>query len=112
MADNPPSVVVIAGPNGAGKSTAAPMLFLGYTGVREFINRMSTHDDPLSKKLEDRPALEAALNQGVEAALRRHVQAGVPVVTWRDGSVVKLSPEVALAEHLYTKRAKQSGTTV
>ena len=69
---------------------------------------MNRHDDPISRKLQDRAGLEAAVNAGIEAALRRHVAAGVPVVTWRDGKVVELAPEAALAEHLRHKQARQS----
>ncbi len=38
MADNPPSVVVIAGPNGAGKSTAAPRMLHQHAGIDDFVN--------------------------------------------------------------------------
>ncbi len=34
-----------------------------------------------------------ALHRGVRDALMRHVQAGVPVVEWRDGKSVWLSPD-------------------
>ena len=38
MAENPPSIVVIAGPNGAGKSTAAPVLLKETFATPEFVN--------------------------------------------------------------------------
>jgi len=70
---------------------------------------VNRHDDPISRKLQGRAGLETALNDGVEAALRRHVQAGVPVVTWRDDKLVELPPDVALAEHLRHKQATRGG---
>ena len=70
---------------------------------------MNTHDSPITRKMRDQQGLEAALNDGLEDALRRHVQAGVPVVVWRDGKVVELAPEFALAEHLRHKQARQTG---
>ena len=69
---------------------------------------MNTPDSPITRKMRDQQGLEAALNDGVEDALRRHVQAGVPVVVWRDGKVVELPPDIALAEHLRHKQAKQT----
>jgi hypothetical protein len=71
---------------------------------------MNTPDSPITRKMRDQQGLETALNDGVEDALRRHVQAGVPVVVWRDGKVVELAPDVALAEHLRHKQATKSGT--
>ena len=38
MAENSPSIVVIAGPNGAGKSTAAPVLLKETFATSEFVN--------------------------------------------------------------------------
>ena len=38
MAEQSPTVIVIAGPNGAGKSTAAPILLPKTLGVLEFVN--------------------------------------------------------------------------
>jgi len=37
--------------------------------------------------------VDAALTAGVREALVRHVQAGLPVVEWRDGKCVWLTPD-------------------
>lgn len=44
----------------------------------------------------EREIVEAA-SRGVRAALVRHKQAGVPVAVWRDGRVVLIPAEEALA---------------
>ena len=38
MADERPSVIVLAGPNGSGKTTSAPKLLRDVLGVAEFVN--------------------------------------------------------------------------
>lgn len=43
--------------------------------------------------VRDDEAVEAALAAGVRDALRRHLQAGQPVVEWRDGKSVWLGPD-------------------
>lgn len=47
----------------------------------------------IEKLLADDAAIEAALTKGVRDALRRHKQAGVPVVEWREGRPVWVTPE-------------------
>jgi len=37
--------------------------------------------------------VDAALTAGVREALVRHVQAGLPVVEWRDGRCVWITPD-------------------
>ena len=41
---------------------------------------------------EDAPILDAIRRGGIEA-MKRHIQTGVPMVSWRDGKVVTLHPE-------------------
>lgn len=59
MAEETPSVIVLAGPNGAGKSTAAPVLLRGTLGIVDFVNA-----DVIARGLSafdsDSVALEAA----------------------------------------------------
>ncbi len=43
--------------------------------------------------IRDGALVGAALTAGVREALVRHVQAGQPVVEWRDGKCVWLGPE-------------------
>lgn len=45
-------------------------------------------DPELPKRLRDRALIDAGLRDGVQAALRRHKQAGVPIAVWRDGHAV------------------------
>jgi len=65
--------------------------------------------DAITKKMLDRLGVEESLNDGIEAALRRHVATRTPVVVWRDGKVVELSPESALADHLRARGKDQRG---
>ncbi len=37
--------------------------------------------------------IDEAVKQAVRDAVRRHKQAGNPVVTWRDGKIVILKPD-------------------
>lgn len=43
--------------------------------------------------LADGTMVQAALVEGVREALRRHKQAGRPVVEWRDGKIVWVPPQ-------------------
>jgi len=43
--------------------------------------------------MDEGTAVDEALARGVREALRRHVQAGVPAVEWRDGKTVWVGPE-------------------
>jgi hypothetical protein len=49
-------------------------------------------DDVAGAFIEGTP-IDLALARGVLEALRRHKQAGVPVVEWRDGRAVLVPPE-------------------
>ncbi len=47
----------------------------------------------IDKLLADDALIETALTKGVRDALRRHRQAGFPVVEWRNGKIVWIAPE-------------------
>lgn len=49
--------------------------------------------DKIEEALADRERLTEALAAGVREALKKHKQAGNPVVIWRDGKMVWLKPE-------------------
>lgn len=49
--------------------------------------------DKIEEALADRERLTEALAAGVREALRKHKQAGNPIVIWRDGKMVWLTPE-------------------
>jgi predicted ABC-type ATPase len=59
MAEQAPSVIVIAGPNGAGKSTAAHLVFAESLGVMEFVNA-----DAIARGLSEFQPEKAALEAG------------------------------------------------
>ncbi len=42
---------------------------------------------------EDRSRIDEALKQGVREAMIRHKKDGLPVVIYRDGKTVEVSPE-------------------
>jgi len=42
---------------------------------------------------EEGTLIDEALKQGVREALRKHKQAGNPIVIWKDGKAVWLKPE-------------------
>lgn len=46
-----------------------------------------------AERVDDLPEILAAMNRGVQAALRRHKRAGNPVAIWQDGAVVWVPPE-------------------
>ncbi len=37
--------------------------------------------------------INKAINRGVYAAFRRHKEAGVPIVVWKNGRIVHIPPE-------------------
>lgn len=49
--------------------------------------------DKIEEALADRERVTEALAAGVREALKKHKQAGNPVVIWRDGKMVWLKPE-------------------
>jgi hypothetical protein len=49
--------------------------------------------DKIDETLADREKITDALATGVREALKRHKQAGNPVVVWRDGKMIWLKPE-------------------
>jgi hypothetical protein len=53
----------------------------------------SQHQSLAVDFFEDTEAIRHAAGQSVRAALRRHKEAGVGAVIWRDGKVVVVPPE-------------------
>ena len=49
--------------------------------------------DKIEEALADQEKITDALAIGVRDALKKHKQAGNPVVVWRDGKMVWLKPE-------------------
>ena len=49
--------------------------------------------DKIEEALADQEKITDALATGVREALKKHKQAGNPVVVWRDGKMVWLKPE-------------------
>jgi hypothetical protein len=46
-----------------------------------------------AERVDDLPEILAAINRGVQAALRQHKRAGNPVAIWQDGAVVWVPSE-------------------
>jgi hypothetical protein len=51
----------------------------------------STKD--IAATLRDGTAIDRAIEEAGYAVVRRHRQLGIPLVIWRDGRVVEVSPE-------------------
>ena len=49
--------------------------------------------DKIDEALADQEKITDALASGVLEALKKHKQAGNPVVVWRDGNIIWLKPE-------------------
>ena len=54
-------------------------------------NRGKSKD--IGKIMADGRAIDRALRLGVKEALRKHKQAGLPIVVWRDGKTVWIPPD-------------------
>jgi hypothetical protein len=53
----------------------------------------NTERDQADELFADERAIEQALQRAFHKVLERHRQAGVPVVLWEDGKIVRRSPE-------------------
>ncbi len=53
----------------------------------------SNHLERLAKLRADSAVIEQAIRESVRDAVRLHKRAGQPMVVWRDGRVVWLSPD-------------------
>jgi hypothetical protein len=49
--------------------------------------------DTIEEALADQEKITDVLAIGVRDALKKHKQAGYPVIVWRDGKIVWLKPE-------------------
>jgi len=54
---------------------------------------VAQHRDKIEEAIADREKITDALASGVREALKRHKQAGNPVVVWRDGKMTWIKPE-------------------
>ncbi|MBI2311417.1 MAG: hypothetical protein HYU77_02820 [Betaproteobacteria bacterium] len=52
----------------------------------------------IDEAFSDGRLIDEALAKSVQEALRRHKQAGNPVVEWRDGKIVWVAPEQITVE--------------
>jgi ABC-type sugar transport system substrate-binding protein len=46
----------------------------------------------IDELMRDGKLIDAALARAVREALRRHKQAGVPIVVWRNGKTIEIPP--------------------
>jgi hypothetical protein len=63
----------------------------------------------IDRLMRSRRVIEKAAAEGVNQALRRHVEAGVPAAEWADGRVVRVTPR-RLAARLKGNGARRSGS--
>ena len=49
--------------------------------------------DPIDRAFAEGTPIDRALEAAVREALRRHKQAGNPIVEWRDGEIYWIKPE-------------------
>lgn len=56
-------------------------------------NKQNPSEDKISKFFKNPELVTQALQQGINAALLKHKQAGNPVCEWKDGKVMWISPE-------------------
>lgn len=61
----------------------------GYEGTAKVAKRKRKDIDRL---MRSRRVIERAAAEGVNDALRRHVEAGVPAAEWADGRLVQVTP--------------------
>lgn len=54
---------------------------------------VAQYRDKIEEAIADRDKITDALASGVREALKRHKQAGNPVVVWRDGKMTWIKPE-------------------
>ncbi len=53
----------------------------------------NTPADRIGRAFADPGPITAALQQAFRDAIRKHKQAGVPMVFWEDGKVIEVAPE-------------------
>ena len=95
-----PNVVILAGPNGAGKTSAADadrwnqLQKAAGPRIREAVmgTQASANDNHIEQWFSDASNGERAMRIVYARVIRRHRLLNQPIVTWRDGAVVKLDP--------------------
>jgi hypothetical protein len=124
MADELPELRIIAGPNGSGKTTFVREFLPRYLTVPHPRRARRRSDYPGRRSL---PALREsrrramkpngsaapqgplreealrALRDAVGTVIAEHKRFGIPLVIWRDGKIVEISPEEAETEYLAEK---------
>lgn len=85
-------------------------------GTRHPRRRVSASRPSITELFDEGTAIDEALRQGVQDALRRHKRLGQRVAVWRDGRAVVLEPdqipvqtEAAPAERQLRARRAGSG---
>lgn len=68
--------------------------------------------DRIGRAFADGRPIDKAVRRAAEAAILQHKRAGVPLVIWRDGKIVRVSAEQLVKSGKPKKRsAKASNTT-
>ena len=65
----------------------------------------------ISKIFAEGTLIDRALRLAVREALRRHKEAGLPIVVWRRGKVVLVPPEKIPVDTRATRRREDRGRT-
>jgi hypothetical protein len=65
-------------------------------------------DIDIDALIRERTPVTEAIRRGGLAAMKRHIQAGLPMVSYRDGQVVHIPPE-ELIEMLADAEAEMAG---
>jgi len=65
----------------------------------------------ISKIFAEGTLIDRALRLAVREALRRHKEAGLPIVVWRRGKVVLIPPEKIPVDTRATRRREDRGRT-
>jgi hypothetical protein len=68
---------------------------------------MTAGKKDISQIFAEGKLIDAAINKGIAQALRRHKQAGVPIVVCRDGRIVHIPPDqIPVEDEPITKQGK------
>ena len=110
MAEEQPSVIVLAGPNGSGKSTSAPKLLRDVLGVAEFVNADVRKEDVRrvvkleSVARDERTHVQKSVTQVREVAKKRQE---VEARLLKDGSLTRPARPDRPAERPTQRPAEQ-----
>lgn len=65
----------------------------------------------IQERLRDDKVIDRAMRRGVEAALLRHKRAGVSVVVWQSGAVVRIKPSQIKISRNRSRRSRAMGSS-